>query len=356
MLLGSTEWAETHADELKKKARHLHQLRRQRPRLPGRRRQPLRCEHLVNQVAADVTDPQTGVSVAPARCAPRRRSAARAPSETKRSARAAADGKDLPIGRARLGLGLFRLPAASRPRRRSTSAMAAKARAAASTTPPTTPTSTTSASCDPGFAYGGALAKTAGRLVLRVADADLPPLQRFGDFADTVGRYVDEVKKLGRHPARPRRKTQAACFDAKAFAWPPIRPPLRPAQPRGSRAVLRLRPAGARRRRLKAPPRLRPRDSGAAPQLPPRFGPNARPAAAHGASPDLGRRPARPALVPAPGLRPRPLTGYGAKTLPAVREALEGRRWAEAQDQVARTAAVFVAASARIDEAAAALR
>ena len=40
MLLGSTEWAETHADELKKKALALHQHRRQWPRLPRRRRQP----------------------------------------------------------------------------------------------------------------------------------------------------------------------------------------------------------------------------------------------------------------------------------------------------------------------------
>ena len=33
-LLGSTEWAEAHADELKAKARALRQLRQQRPRLP----------------------------------------------------------------------------------------------------------------------------------------------------------------------------------------------------------------------------------------------------------------------------------------------------------------------------------
>ena len=39
-LLGSTEWAETHADELKRKARPLHQHRQQRPRLPARGGQP----------------------------------------------------------------------------------------------------------------------------------------------------------------------------------------------------------------------------------------------------------------------------------------------------------------------------
>ena len=52
-------------------------------------------------------------------------------------------------------------------------------------------------------------------------------------------------------------------------------------------------------------------------------------------------------LIYAPGM----LTGYGAKTLPGVREAIEGRRWAEAQDFIGRTAAVIDAARARIEAA-----
>ncbi len=48
---------------------------------------------------------------------------------------------------------------------------------------------------DPGFKYGAALSKTVGRLVLRIADADTVP-QRFADFANTVDRYLQEVKKL----------------------------------------------------------------------------------------------------------------------------------------------------------------
>jgi N-acetylated-alpha-linked acidic dipeptidase len=57
-------------------------------------------------------------------------------------------------------------------------------------------------------------------------------------------------------------------------------------------------------------------------------------------------------LAYAPGV----LTGYGAKTLPGVREAIEGRRWAEAQTYVERTAKVLEAYAARVDAAAAALR
>ncbi|MEP7096849.1 MAG: transferrin receptor-like dimerization domain-containing protein [Dokdonella sp.] len=49
-------------------------------------------------------------------------------------------------------------------------------------------------------------------------------------------------------------------------------------------------------------------------------------------------------------------TGYGVKTLPGVREAIEERQWDEASREVTRTAAVLNAYSARIDQAKAALR
>ena len=53
-------------------------------------------------------------------------------------------------------------------------------------------------------------------------------------------------------------------------------------------------------------------------------------------------------LVYAPGT----LTGYGAKTLPGVREAIEQRRFADATTYVARTAAVLDAYADRLDAAA----
>src|SRR5580698_1546954 len=48
---------------------------------------------------------------------------------------------------------------------------------------------------DTDFVYGRALAQTAGSMMMRMADADIIPYQ-FGDFADTVHTYVGEVKKL----------------------------------------------------------------------------------------------------------------------------------------------------------------
>jgi N-acetylated-alpha-linked acidic dipeptidase len=52
-------------------------------------------------------------------------------------------------------------------------------------------------------------------------------------------------------------------------------------------------------------------------------------------------------LLFAPGV----LTGYGAKTVPGVREAIEANRWDEAQAYIARTAKVLEACARRLDEA-----
>ena len=56
-------------------------------------------------------------------------------------------------------------------------------------------------------------------------------------------------------------------------------------------------------------------------------------------------------LIYAPGL----LTGYGVKTLPGVREAIEQHRWDEANEYVARTAAVLSGYCDRLDRATALL-
>ena len=56
-------------------------------------------------------------------------------------------------------------------------------------------------------------------------------------------------------------------------------------------------------------------------------------------------------MVTAPGL----YTGYGAKTLPAVRESIEERRWTDVADAVATTAAALQAYRVVLDAAAAKL-
>jgi N-acetylated-alpha-linked acidic dipeptidase len=51
-------------------------------------------------------------------------------------------------------------------------------------------------------------------------------------------------------------------------------------------------------------------------------------------------------MIYAPGM----LTGYGVKTVPGVREAIEGRRWSEADHYAVVTAGVLDRYRAQLDE------
>ena len=52
-------------------------------------------------------------------------------------------------------------------------------------------------------------------------------------------------------------------------------------------------------------------------------------------------------MIYAPGL----YTGYGVKTLPGIREAIEQRRWSEAEEFIKITAAVLTACSDQLSRA-----
>jgi N-acetylated-alpha-linked acidic dipeptidase len=54
-------------------------------------------------------------------------------------------------------------------------------------------------------------------------------------------------------------------------------------------------------------------------------------------------------MIYAPGV----YSGYGVKTLPGIREAIEEKRWTEADSEIVRVAAVLENESALIDSAAA---
>ena len=56
-------------------------------------------------------------------------------------------------------------------------------------------------------------------------------------------------------------------------------------------------------------------------------------------------------MVYAPGM----LTGYGAKTLPGIREAIESRRWAEAQAYIAVVARTLDGYSSQLEKTTATL-
>jgi N-acetylated-alpha-linked acidic dipeptidase len=208
---------------------------------------------------------------------------------------------------------------------------------------------------DPDFAYGVALAQVAGRATLRLAQAELLPF-RGQALADTVAGYVDEVEALA---TRMRRDTaarnRAIAAGAFAVAAPPdetrVAPKPRPEVPHFNFAPLRNaveRLRGAARAWDEAAAR----GTGAAP-------------AARAKADALLIRLER-ALTRDEGLPGRPwfrhhvyapgfYTGYGVKTLPGVREAIEERRDDEVEREVVRAAEVLVACAARLEEAARAL-
>ena len=203
---------------------------------------------------------------------------------------------------------------------------------------------------DPGMKYSAVLAKTAGRIVLRYADADLPPVD-FTAFAATIAQYVDEVHKLA---DREREETgqRNRLLDAGGFrlAADPAKgelPPERQAELRAiafaplDQASARLTASARRFQHLYASPSLSPAQKAALGR------------AVQGIdlalmSPQgLPGRPWYRNMIYAPGTE----TGYGVKTLPAVREAIEQRRFAELDTGVLATAAVLNAYADRLDRA-----
>ncbi|MBA3811968.1 MAG: M28 family peptidase [Caulobacteraceae bacterium] len=353
-LLGSTEWAEAHAPELQAKAvAYINTDGNNRGFLDAQASYSLR--RLVDEAAADVTDPETGASVR-ARALAQIQVEALAPDaspELKARAKIAADGGALPTGDLGSGsdyspfvqhLGIAAINLGFGDEGQSGGVY----HSAYDTF------EHYDRFGDPGFAYGVALARTSGRLVLRAADADLSPLQ-FGNLAAAVTAQVEEVRKLvttqREHAAAVNRLLDRKAFALAADPTLPSGPPDR--EDAGPTLDFTLLDAAVLRLKKSA----RAYDAAAAGPI--------RPASAERVDAilqgveqsltDPRGLPGRPwyrHLISAPGL----LTGYGAKTLPGVREAIEGRRWAEAADYIGRTAAALDAVSAKLDEAAAILK
>jgi N-acetylated-alpha-linked acidic dipeptidase len=208
---------------------------------------------------------------------------------------------------------------------------------------------------DPGYAYGVALAKVCGRTVLRLADADVLPFD-FGSLAETVARYVEEVEKLAQEM---REKTEeenwrieegiyrAAADPTKPSVIPEAKEPV----PHLNFAPLRNALAALRESVERYGEAQKAREGEGAPLT---EADRARLDALLGrtelaATRDAGL-PGRPWYrhhLYAPGA----YTGYGVKTLPAVREPIELRRWDEVAQGVEATAEVLRQLAAHVDQA-----
>ncbi|HKH48174.1 MAG TPA: M28 family metallopeptidase [Thermoanaerobaculia bacterium] len=208
---------------------------------------------------------------------------------------------------------------------------------------------------DPDFSYGVALAKTGGRFVLRIAEADVLPFE-IGRFSKTVGRYVDEVVQLAdslREEAteRSRRladRTYELVDDPKSTLVPPkaLDPvPYVNLAPLQTAAAALDRSTSAYDDTLEARTASgRPLSAAEAEQLNKILFKAER---ALTRKEGLPRRPWFQHQIYAPGF----YTGYGVKTLAGVREALEQRNWKEAEEQAVALARVLEGYTKVVDQA-----
>ncbi|UOS98581.1 M28 family peptidase [Xanthomonas arboricola] len=341
-LLGSTEWAEQHADELRRKAvLYVNTDGNGRGFLNAGGSHAL--QRLVNGVAADLRDPDSGVSVLERQRA-RARIDALAPTAKpaqKDIAKQLAAGGDVPLkalgsgsdyspflqhlGLTTLDLGYGGQGGGSGVYHSLYDSYDYFARY-----------------IDPDFSYLPLLSQTVGRTVLRVANAPVLP-QRFGDFADAVAGYAQELKQQA-DSDRTAARTQAELLQAGAYAA--IDNPNRPQRaPEPKAAVPQIDFAALDQAITRLQTSARRYDDALASRG---GGLDARVRGKLNASLQRidqtllaeGGLPGRPwyrNLIYAPGLA----TGYEVKTLPGIREALEDRRWEDLSAYIVQTAAVL---------------
>jgi N-acetylated-alpha-linked acidic dipeptidase len=359
-LLGSTEWAETHADELQHKAvLYINSDENSRGFLSAGGSHSL--QRFMNDVSAGVKDPETSVSVQ-ARLRARMMvdgTNSGASAEARKNAHIAAMGGDVPIEALGTGsdftpfmqhLGLTTLNIEyggegdqSGVYHSNYDTFEHFVRFG-----------------DPEFAYGVAEAQTVGHTVLRAADVEVLPLQ-FAGFADTVAGYLEEVHKIV-DDERKSYEEIGKLLDQNAYnlasdptrpVGPPRREPVVPFinfTPLDN-VVLRLKSSAKAYDELYAkyvagnvklsPAQVKELNGllqGMEQTLAPARG-------------LVGREWYRH-LMYAPGM----LTGYGVKTMPGVREALEANRWGDANEYSEITAAALNAYCDRLERATAVLR
>ncbi|MDR3713417.1 MAG: transferrin receptor-like dimerization domain-containing protein [Puia sp.] len=193
---------------------------------------------------------------------------------------------------------------------------------------------------DPGFEYGTTLAKTAGRVTLRMADAPLLPFD-FNAFCQTVNGYTTElvtlVNQIRQKTALENQLIRSHYYQLSADPDKPVSlpvtreetpflnfAPLQNALARLEKSAASLSDSLSNSGWLEG--RLQQTNQGlykAEQELLDEQG--------------LPRRPWYRHTIYAPGY----YTGYSVKTLPGVREAIEQRHWQEAGEQIGSVAAAL---------------
>ena len=206
---------------------------------------------------------------------------------------------------------------------------------------------------DPGFRYGVTLSEVAGLATLRLANAPLLPV-RFTGLADSLSLYLEEIETLA-NSARQAAERRAALLDRGDFALvlDPERalgpPPPLPKVPHFNFAPLKNAVEALAERAKRVDARLAGAGGGDA-SLEEINALLYRSERLLTSQEGLPGRPWYRHQVYAPGF----YTGYGVKTLPRVREAIEARLYDEVDAEIVTTAATLEAFAehlARIDAA-----
>jgi N-acetylated-alpha-linked acidic dipeptidase len=349
-LLGSTEWVETHADELARKAVvYVNSDGNGRGFLGVGGSHTL--ERFVNELAADVVDPERGVSVL------ERARAARLVRGTTEERKEARDRPDLAI--AALGSGSDYTPFLQHAGVATLNVGYGGEDGGGSYHSIYDSFSHYTRFGDPSFAYGIALAQTTGRAVLRFADADILPLE-FTQLSGAIDKYLREISKLADDMREETREKNRLIADrslllvadpAKSYVVPKAEEPVpylnfAPLQNAGARLQESARAYGRALAGLAdAPGSLTPDRQQALDDL------LRLTERAMTREEGLPGRPWFKHQIYAPGF----YTGYGVKTLPGVREAIEQRRWTEAAAQVEVVASTLDGVALAVDRATAAI-
>jgi N-acetylated-alpha-linked acidic dipeptidase len=340
-LLGSTEWVETHAAELT-----AHAVLYVNSDMNGRGTLDAEGshaeQHFVTEVARDVPDPKTGTSVLARSLASHRVAAFEA-------GRPVESGDDLTLGA--LGSGSDYTPFLQHLGVNSLNVEFHGEGDYGVYHSAYDSFDHFRRFVDPTFEYGVALAKVAGRIALRSAQAEMLPA-RESDFAASIAGYDDELHKLV-DGMRSKTRELDRLLDDGAFtaAADPSRP--RAAPTRVSKvpflsfadldnAVERLRTSAAAFDQEYA--RAAAADDGHRARI------NDAIAGLEFTLADpvgLSGRTWYRHMIYAPGLK----TGYGVKTLPGIREAIEARDWDEANRYIGVVARALNAYSGRLEKA-----
>lgn len=175
---------------------------------------------------------------------------------------------------------------------------------------------------DPTFEHGRALSQVNGTIVMRLADAEVLPFE-FTDLAETIGRYVDEIDKLAMKSKGQRDIDLAPLKSAMRSLVESARSYEDTLGKASANGFKQVKQAKSLNELLYQSERKLTNDQG------------------------LPRRPWFRHQIYAPGF----YTGYGVKTIPGVREAIEEKHWDEVEPEMKKAAAAIQGLTSQIEAA-----